>query len=142
MSNFNYQLLNQFSDAIRTIYPRMPLKTDFRLSALQMGYLHFILDHDGCCQQDLVAIGIGSKSAISEMLSSLEEQGLITRERNKSNHRKFDIHLTEAGLEIATTIKNTYIQFCNQCMDTFTPEEKKTFEKLILKFVSNRPDTV
>lgn len=38
-----------------------------------------------------------SKAAVSQMLSSLERQGLITRLVNEGNRRKIDILLTEKG---------------------------------------------
>ena len=141
MAEFDYQILNQFSDTIRTIYPRMHLESTFEGSILQMGYLHFILDHNPCCQQDLVNMRIGSKAAISEMLSGMEEQGWITRKRNKANHRKYDIHLTRAGMETAQIIKNEYIRFCEQCLNDFSAEEREQLQTLLRKFLAGRPET-
>jgi DNA-binding MarR family transcriptional regulator len=43
-----------------------------------------------------------SKSAISQKLNALEEKGLITREINKADRRRFDFTLTEAGRELTS----------------------------------------
>ena len=137
MDAVDYQLFNKFSDSIRTIYPKMEQVSEESVSILQMGYLHFLLDHDGCCQQDLADMRIAGKATISEMLQNMEEKQLITRVRNQDNRRKVQIHLTEKGQRIARKIKKEYIAFCERSMSDFTEEEKKQFFYLMRKFVNS-----
>jgi len=136
MEDLNYQVFNQFSDIIRTVYSKTTLQFEDNVHGLQIGYLHFILDHEGCCQQDLVAMRIAGKAAISEMLLHMEEAGLITRIRNKDNRRKHEIFLTDKGRRIAKQIKEMYGIFCEKSMQDFTEDEIRTFLSLMTKFIN------
>ena len=137
MERFDYQLFNMFSDVIRTIYSRMELASGESLTTQQMGYLHFFLDHEGCCQQDLVDRKLAGKATVSEFLLHMENEQLITRVRDESNRRRHLIFLTERGRRLAEEIKKNYETLCDQFMSEFTDEEKACFFSLMRKFLQN-----
>ena len=140
MRTSDYEILNEFSDVIRSIYPRFFSLTDGRLSSpFQAAYLHFILDHDGCSQHDITNMRFNSPATVSEVLSYLEKQGLIVRERSKADRRKVCLHLSDSGRDLAMRLREQYYSFFQNCMTDFSEEEQNELFRLLEKFVSNCP---
>ena len=140
MRTNNYEVLNEFSDVIRSIYPRFFSCTDGRLSSpYQAGYLHYILDHDGCSQHDITNMRFNSSATVSEILSYLEKQGLIVRERSEADRRKVCLHLSDSGRDLTMRLREQYYIFFQTCMTGFSEEEQNELFRLLEKFVSNCP---
>ena len=140
MRTNNYEVLNEFSDVIRSIYPRFFSCTDGRLSSpYQAGYLHYILDHDGCSQHDITNMRFNSPATVSEILSYLEKQGLIVRERSEADRRKVCLHLSDSGRDLTMRLREQYYTFFQTCMTGFSEEEQNELFRLVEKFVSNCP---
>ena len=140
MPKNDFEILNEFSDVIRSIYPRFFSSTDSRLSSpSQAGYLHYILDHDGCSQHDITNMRYNSPATVSEVLSYLEKQGLIVRERSKTDRRKVCLHLSDGGRDLAMRLREQYYTFFQTCLTDFSEAEQKELFRLLEKFVSNCP---
>lgn len=136
MQTFDYQLLNRFADIIRTFYiRRFTYLKGILPTPNQMGYLHFLLDHEGCSQQELVDMRFAKRSTISEVVSQMEQSGLLTREKSKTDKRKICLHLTEDGRKAARFIKQEFDCFCRDCLGDFSPEEREQFFYLLSKFL-------
>lgn len=136
MQTFRYQLFNRFADIIRTFYVRrFAYLKDILPTPNQMGYLHFLLDHDGCSQQELVDMRFAKRSTISEVVSQMEQSGLLIREKSKTDKRKICLHLTEDGRKAACFIKQEFDCFCEECLGDFSEKEKEQFFYLISKFL-------
>lgn len=65
-----------------------------------------------------------SSAALSEVLSKLEAEGLVVRERSDEDRRQMDIALTEAGREQAIMHKRELEAFEVECLSCLGEEEQ------------------
>ena len=63
-------------------------------------YIMFIYDNPGCSQEDLVSMFGKSKGNIAKILKKFEDDGLIKRQTNPKNRRKYMLDTTDKGNEI------------------------------------------
>ena len=141
MENLDFQVFNRFSDMMRQLYAKMSVPSEKKLTVLQMGYIHYLYDHEGCSQQDFVDMFIASKATISETLGLMESDGLIYRERQKSDRRVNKVFLTEQGRQVARIIRQKYDEFCEDALRNFTDREKEQMLDLLNRFMKDsRPD--
>lgn len=65
-----------------------------------------------------------SSAALSEVLSKLEGEGLIVRERSDEDRRQQQISLTEEGVERAVQMKAEFDRFEGACLSCLSDEEQ------------------
>jgi len=76
-------------------------------------------------------------STMTRMLDRLESKGLVTRKRNSTDRRVFDIQLTEEGRRFAEKIPHLIAEGLNQHLKGFSREEFDTLESLLSRFIGN-----
>ena len=133
--DLDFQVFNHFSDMMRRLYFRLHLLAGEKLPQIQLGYLHYLYDHEGCTQQDFADMLTASKTTVSGTLKQLEEEGLICRKRSETDRRKNAIFLTERGRVIAGRIREEYDAFCERALRDFTPREKRQMMDLLQRFM-------
>ncbi len=72
-------------------------------------------------------------TSLSRLLNSMEEKGLIVREKDLIDKRVVNLHLTEKGLELQKISKRIVLEYNNYIFGHFTQEELKTFFRVIEK---------
>lgn len=72
-----------------------------------------------------------SAAALSEVLSKLEAEGLVTRERSDEDRRQMDIALTSQGRERAVALKEEFEAFETDCVSCLTEEEQAELLRLL-----------
>ena len=70
-----------------------------------MRYVIFIFDNPNCSQEDLLNMFGQSKGNIAKVLKKLEDDGLIKREINPKNRRKYLLTTTSKGNEVVPMIR-------------------------------------
>ncbi len=65
-----------------------------------------------------------SSAALSEVLSKLEGEGLIVRERSEEDRRQMQIALTEEGTRRAVQLKAVFDQFEVECLSCLSDDEQ------------------
>ena len=75
-----------------------------------------------------------SKAAVSQMLGSLENRGLITRETDPENRRTIIVRLTEKGNETIENVKRGFDSFIGMLIDRFGEKDTSEIIRLIYKF--------
>jgi DNA-binding MarR family transcriptional regulator len=120
----------------RTFRPAsLPKEEDMNLASFTL--LYYIKEHGG----DLSGEKIGNelsvtKPAISQMLSSLEKKGFLTREINKENRRRIVLALTGKGTAfIERTQRKTEKQLAG-IIRRFGENETRELITLINRFLS------
>ncbi|MDE3088581.1 MAG: MarR family transcriptional regulator [Chloroflexota bacterium] len=68
-----------------------------------------------------------SRNTVSALISSLEKDGLISRELHGTDHRRFVIRLTPEGRKLLRTKMGSQFKFVTQCFDGFSAAERQTF---------------
>ncbi|GAB4061275.1 MarR family winged helix-turn-helix transcriptional regulator [Uliginosibacterium sediminicola] len=62
--------------------------------------LGYFARHPGCTQQDLVQQSGRDKAQITRIVQQLMERGLLAREADPADRRRFNLQLTDKGLQI------------------------------------------
>ena len=70
---------------------------DSGVTADQFILLCFLAEHDGLKQKDLVELSGSDSSTIAAMVKILEKKGYISKVRDKSDGRAFQVRLTAKG---------------------------------------------
>ena len=68
-----------------------------------------------------------SRNTVSSLISTLEKDGLITRELHGTDHRRFVIHLTTEGRKLMKTNMASQFKFVTECFTGFNATERQTF---------------
>lgn len=107
----------------------------------QAHLLHLVAQNDGSNQRDLAEQMDVRPSSMTEMLTKLEQAGLIIRKQDEQDQRVMRIYLTDAGKQAAeeSTLRND--DFIAAFFNGLTEEEKTQMlaliEKLCLSLETN-----
>ncbi len=77
-----------------------------------------------------------NKSAISQMMSTLERKGMITRKTNVADRRKQDISLTEVGLKRLQETESYHTQTVNAALTHMSADRAKLLVELLEEFTT------
>lgn len=72
-------------------------------------------------------------SSVSEVLSKLEEEELITKTQNEEDKRNIDIKITELGIEKSKIVKEKYNQVKEKMFTSFNDDELYKLNELLEK---------
>lgn len=91
--------INSISEAIRLLsrYPKKVKHTKPRSSQSYIRLLKFIRSSEGALASELSQMMAIKPASLSEMLSNLEKDLLITRQRDAKDKRKHRFYLTDLG---------------------------------------------
>lgn len=74
-----------------------------------------------------------SRNTISALLRGLEEQGLVTREVDADDRRRFHIRLTPLGREVAMERAPRFVAHTESLFADLTADERETLLRLLTK---------
>jgi len=72
--------------------------------------------------------------SITRKTQSLEAEGLLKREQDKTDKRVVDLKITESGRKIVTKLNNAQRQMLTQTFSSWSPDEIESFTRLFEKF--------
>ncbi len=72
-----------------------------------------------------------SRNTVSSLISSLESEGLVVRELDVADRRRFLIKLTNAGRQVVRNHASRHFGVMQDCFAELTLEEKKTMSALL-----------
>lgn len=72
-----------------------------------------------------------SRNTISALIRSLEEEGLVERELDPDDRRKFNIRLTENGRSLVTDHARKHLRTIANCFAPLSPKDKETLSRLL-----------
>lgn len=113
--------------------------TDAGLSFAQYRILLSLLFADYCGENDgLNPSEISerqgtSRNTISALIRNLEEEGLVERQLDQNDRRKFNIRLTLAGRALAETHASQHLQTIGDCFEALSADEQETLSHLLNK---------
>jgi len=87
-----------------------------------------------CLHEELEEHLAVTKSAVSQMISSLEEKGYITREIDKNDRRKFELSITGKGQELLEELRNTMDSVIEKTITRFGENNMRQFIGLFNQF--------
>ena len=77
------------------------------------------------------------RNNVSPLLSSLEEEGLISRELNGRDRRKFVIRLTPQGRKTLKSKLSTQLRQITKCFAGFSQKERATLLEYLTRLTQN-----
>lgn len=80
---------------------------------------------------DIAKCGQATPSAVSQTLKSLEEKGLITRQRDKGDSRAVTVHLTEGGRAFSARGRELHERMINEVLTFLGPEDAEHFVRIV-----------
>jgi len=111
--------------------------SNFDIGGGHMGLIFHLYKHDGASQDELSKALEVDKATITRSVSKLEENGLVERQRDASDHRINRIVLTESGHAMQNDLKNIALEWQTTLLDGFTKEERDTLNNLFDKLMIN-----
>lgn len=80
---------------------------------------------------DIAKCGHATPSAVSQTLKSLEEKGLITRQRDKGDSRAVTVHLTEGGRAFSARGRELHEQMIDGVLTYLGPEDAEHLVRIV-----------
>ena len=85
-----------------------------------------LLAHDGrMTQRDLQEASCITSASLSEVVTKLEAEGLILRERSETDRRQLTLTLTDEGTRRARAFIESRREFERLAFDCLTPDERE-----------------
>lgn len=84
---------------------------------------------------DIAKCGQATPSAVSQTLKSLEEKGLITRQRDKGDSRAVTVHLTENGRAFSARGRELHEQMIDEVLTYLGPEDAEHLVRIVERLV-------
>lgn len=84
---------------------------------------------------DIAKCGQATPSAVSQTLKSLEEKGLITRQRDKGDSRAVTVHLTENGHAFSARGRELHEQMIDEVLTYLGPEDAEHLVRIVERLV-------
>ena len=86
--------------------------------------LDYIINNPGCSQRELATCCKIEPATATSILSSMEKEELIYRERNPKDKRILNVFLTEKGIEAQKKVEKIFLELDEMCFDGFSKEER------------------
>jgi DNA-binding MarR family transcriptional regulator len=120
---------------IMRIYNRIDRRSVETMRAWDLSPARFdVINHaglnDGATQQELADALLVTKGNVTQLLDSLERDGLIRREKCGRMNR---IHLTDAGREVREHAMTGHVAIISKAMEALSPDEQHQLITLLRK---------
>lgn len=109
----------------------------------QRRVLFFLREHGPITQRELLAEMDVRASSLSELLSKLEAQGCVKKEKSAADKRNYNVSITEAGLRALEEMHARHQAAISGLLSELSPEEREQLSALLEKLRalwSARPD--
>lgn len=104
-----------------------------QINHAKMRVLTMISDNQPICQNSVLHLLGLRASSLSEVLSSLEQAGLVSRQRDHLDRRNYQLSLTEPGNELIKKYALERHKLADEIFSGFSEEERSTFGGLLAK---------
>lgn len=137
------KISNELYDAVQKMNRYMhrskhrEMKTKEGIHPGQMKLLSIISKNDGIIQRELAEILDMRPSSLTEILSNLEKNSLITRKQDENDRRIMHVHLTEEGNSIIKDFKQAKDNLQDSIFNCLTLEEKEKMLEIVGKINSS-----
>ncbi|MEY9996622.1 DNA-binding MarR family transcriptional regulator [Streptomyces sp. V4I8] len=103
------------------------------ITALQYTALTVLERHDGLSAAQLARDSFVTAQSIADLVRSLENRGLVRRERNPRNRRELLILLTDAGRELLTRHAGPVRELEERMVRDLTAHQAEQFRQALTK---------
>lgn len=86
--------------------------------------LDFLVNNSGCSQRELAKYCKIEPATATSILSGMEKEELIYRERNPNDKRILNVFLTEKGIKVQKEVERVFLELDEICFDGFSEKER------------------
>ena len=119
---------------------RKMAKTEFQKVNLTEGkpkILDFIINNPGCSQREIATCCKIEPATATSILSAMEKEELIYRERNPKDKRILNVFLTKKGIDAQKKVEKVFLELDEICFDGFSDEERINAINILNKLYEN-----
>ena len=119
---------------------RKMAKTEFQKVNLTEGkpkILDFIINNPGCSQREIATCCKIEPATATSILSAMEKEELIYRERNPKDKRILNVFLTKKGIDAQGKVEKVFLELDEICFDGFSDEERNNAINVLNKLYEN-----
>jgi DNA-binding MarR family transcriptional regulator len=95
--------------------------------------LSYVLDHDGCPQQDLADAFCMDANNVVLLLNELEQLGYATRQRDPHDRRRHVVELTPAGRKALASAERAQEAIEDDVLSALDTDERRTLRELLTR---------
>lgn len=106
----------------------------FDLTRGQFAVLEALYHKGDLCIGDVQRLILTTTGNIPVIVKNLETRGLLTRQQDPNDRRRFILHLTPSGLARMDAVFPTIANSIASHLSVFTPVEQRALLKLVLKY--------
>jgi DNA-binding MarR family transcriptional regulator len=99
--------------------------------------IQLLYKHSQLNQQELSELAFKDAPTVTRMIDLLVTKGIVIREADTNDRRKFIISLTASGSDTYHKVLPLLLEFRTEAYEGITTEELKTLEKIMNKIFEN-----
>lgn len=88
-------------------------------------FIHFLNEHDGVTQLDLVKVTHLAAPTVSVTLQKMEQEGLVTRRIDPEDQRQVLVYITGAGRDLHQKVREQIVKTEQRALSGVTEEERQ-----------------
>lgn len=121
-----------------------PNRSMDKMTVAQERVLGVVFQHspEGVKLKDIAKIVNLSPGAVSQIIETLVQEGLVDRTSDSSDRRAVNIHVTPKSKLVRDYVVKTFDEIFDSILEERTPEEREAFvaimERIVEKFSSSR----
>ncbi|EJO8135617.1 winged helix-turn-helix transcriptional regulator [Salmonella enterica] len=106
------------------------------LTKPQYAVMRVIAEHPGIEQVDLTEAAVSTKATLAEMLSRMENRGLVKRENDPLDKRRRFVYLTVQGQTLLAAAIPLGDRVDDEFLGRLSAEEREQFTQLVRKMMT------
>ena len=103
----------------------------YGLTAAEEPFYMSVYYVEGITQEELTALVYADKASTARRVKSLEEKGLLRRERDPADRRRNRLYLTEEAKARFAGVHRELLDLDQRLVGTLTPQERDTLERAL-----------
>lgn len=108
----------------------------------QISVLVWLLDEEGVTQKELVERASIEQSTMAEHLDRLEADGLVYRERDREDGRRYRIFLTDKAKEMSEDLLSELEAGARIFTDGISQADMRVFDRVMRRIIANLDDYI
>ena len=105
----------------------------YNLKGPMFAFLLTLSHKDGCSQESLARYLMFSKATATRVITALEKEGHVYRERDENDRRIYRVFISDKGREVVPAINAALQEWNSILLSDLSDEEEQLFRKLLDK---------
>jgi len=103
----------------------------------QLPVIEYITNHPGCKQKEIAENFAVSRATITKSIRRMINAGVITRNVNDEDERKFQLFVTDLGIQASDKFREVFNNVDEEMFKNFSQEEKEMYYQMTERMMQN-----